>query len=184
MIKLLSAMLNTVITILLLGATSLRCVGGGDIKPEILNYIKKQSGYTEISFATKPIPFNISSTAENILSEKYIKGFSYNKGAIVQEEQSTVTKVEDSLKALSLKLNNLCIQKYSESLPQIKKENNSYILFLTPVCSGIVYAELINSASIIVSNNQYEFFGEAKTFVFLIDDNTIKQVYTGSIVYN
>ncbi len=183
MIKFSSIILNITAIVLLISTASFRCTSNDDIQQEILNYIKVYSQHTKISLSLKPIRFNTVSVSESVLSTNYIKGFSYSNDNIVKSEQLTITKVEDSLKTISLTLNNQCSKQYSGNLPKVKKDDG-YILFLSPVCSGVVYAELINSSSIIVNSNQYEFFGEAKTFVFLIEDSKIKQVYKGSITYN
>lgn len=182
--KLLPITLAIITVSIFFGTTSMRCIKNDNIQQEIINYIKKTSGHTNISLSSRLIPFSISSTTEDVLRKDYIDGFSYGNENLVRNNKALISKIEDSLESTSDKLNRLCTKQQDNDLAQVKRESDGYILFLSRECSGVIYAELANSSSIIINSNEYEIFGGATTYTFKVGDNKIKRVYIGTVAKN
>jgi hypothetical protein len=153
-----------------------------DLQQQVLNYLKAHSSHAKISVLSESISFNLTSVSEDVLKTNYIKGFSFNKDSLAKNAQAVIEKVNDSLKDLSTSLNNQCPKQDIGSLPKLQRREG-YVAFLSPICRNVIYAELVHSSGIISNGNRYEISGRADTFVFLIENDKIKRVYSGHINY-
>lgn len=149
------------------------------LRNEVVRYVKNLSKHGNIVYCSRQIRFDLLSSVEDVIKKKYIKGFSYMNNRAFLKEQKLIRHVEDSLEILSKELNLRCSNLRLAGSEFINKENDTYVLLLSPICSGILYAELVNSYGISFRENAIDFSGTVTTYIFKIENSRILSVYKG-----
>jgi hypothetical protein len=136
-----------------------------------------------LSFSAYQINPQISFISEEVLREKYIKGFYYRKSDLVNRNKNLVERVEDSIERLNTKLRETCSKEISFlNLPEsrIKSERTKYVVFYSPLCNNGIYVEVVPAKSVLFYENKYSYIGEVNQYYFVFNDkHEIKKCYTG-----
>lgn len=177
-----------VVTILILlqiicrGAVCFAQTESNNLPAVVIDYLSRQYGKDSFLVSKHQIQFDVQTTLENVLSRNYISGFTYfGKKGFSDSNNVLIKHVDDSLHALSTKLNNNCpFESNSVDSPFTKP----YVVFCSSLCGNTLYAEVLAQFGIIHKNTGYDLYGKGKTYFFIIENNTLKEVYTGEIYFN
>jgi hypothetical protein len=163
-----------------------------NIKRKMIEYIK--SDYVPLDTSnTKPfvfidsktsIGFDLESLTEDVIAKDYIKGFRFYDSELNKRYKSLVSKVSDSLKNVSKYLNSICETK-EEQIDKLFHDFRHIYVFFTDKCQKQIYVEVLASNSIVPNKSYDEYYGEAKTYLFFINEKSeIVKVYHGEVEYN
>jgi hypothetical protein len=178
--------LNIMIIILLIFSMSFCSARAFDdsLTVKIISYIEKTTGNKPIFYLPQKIGFTLSSLSEDVIRRNYVKGFDYSRRNLFLEKESLIKNVEDSLKDASDKFNRYCPVKIDSIVVSFDKKSNGNVLLLSHLCSGVIFAELVNSYGVLIGRGGLELSGTVRTFMFKVADGEIVEVYSGVMYCN
>ncbi|SEW52509.1 hypothetical protein [Chitinophaga arvensicola] len=154
------------------------------LSAKVISYIKKTTGKSNIVHLPRQIAFTLSSISEDVIRRNYVKGFGYNHRNDFLSKEPLVRIIEDSLKEVSNKLNSYCPIGVDSTSVYFDKKNSGNVLLLSQLCSGMLFAELVNSYGVLIGKGGVELSGTVQTFMFKIVDGDIFEVYSGLMFCN
>ena len=148
----------------------LKLYGG---RADSLNFIK----------ANVKIELDMTSTAEDVTSKKYVPGFSFSNSDLKLKNKQLIEYVYDSLELESKRLNSVC-NIGTQPVLKVLRSSQEVCVFFSNECHGRIYTEAVGSFGIIVKENGYDIYGQANCYLFEIENDRIVNVYRGEIDYN
>ena len=131
----------------------------------------------------KPIPFNLISISESLISQNHIEGYSIFQ-ELTNAQRSLEEAVIDSLERVEKKAN---MTYNEESTIQIKKalkrKKGDLTIFFSETFDRSLYVEVLQTEAVKLGYKMA--YGEALSYLFVFDENNdIKEVFKGSIHHN
>jgi hypothetical protein len=160
------------------------------INLEIVNFIKRdlsQQGKKPIDSSLflvleRSTDFQLGDFTSDVISDIYIKNFSFSNSEQVKQNKDLIDRIEDSLQEETIRINNLCQDSVTSQLSQ-RPEPTIFLLF-SPRCENMVYVRVIHSQSVSILNGKPDIYGLVYSYLFYVDQGKIQKVYRGLINYN
>jgi hypothetical protein len=157
----------------------------------IIEFIKKDFSKTtkrsvhSLSFikSNQHIPIDLTDFLADIIRGQYIKGFSFSDPSQVKQYKETISRVQDSLRQESDRLNSLCEIK-NEAAVEIQQSPHIIYLFFSSECNDMIYVQVVGSRGITIAKNRYRIIGPADTYLFQMSNDRIQTVYRGLIAFD